>query len=269
MKFLEIVKRRRSFLNEIIYNSLNIGLAVVLLLIVKLTGSLPLAFALVFLSKWRIFAVRPQFWLANIQANLVDVITSISYVILLYVANSSNINSAVQIVWTQIILMMFYICWLMFLKPKSKRKYIAAQAGVALFLGVTAIYSMSYDWVATPVVLFVWLIGYSTARHVLSSYDEEDHLTLLSSAWGFILAEIGWLAYHWTIAYRLSFIAGIQLPQVSIIILCVSFLAYKAYDSYYHYQKIRLNDILMPLIFSIGLVGLLVLAFNGVSAGTI
>lgn len=267
MQFLKTIKKR-SFLSEVIYVTLNVGLAILLLVIIRTTGSLWFAFALVLLGKWRIFAVRPRFWLANLQANLVSIIVSLSFVVLLYVINISDAGT-MQILISQIVLVILDICWLLFLKSQSKRIYVVAQAGIALFVGVTAIYNLSYWWIATPVVLLMWLIGYATARHVLGSFDEEKHTALLSLAWGLILAEIGWIAYHWTIAYRLPAATNILLPQVAIIILCFGFLTYKSYDSYYHNQKIRINDILLPLIFVISIIGVLVLAFNSVSTGNI
>jgi hypothetical protein len=268
MEFLKIVKRRRSFINEAIYVTLNIGLAVTLLAIIRFTGSIWPAFILVLLSKWRVFAVRPQFWFANIQANLVSAIISVGYVVFLYTISMSNIGDS-QILILQCLLAILDMCWLLFLKPKSKRKYIAAQAGIALFVGITSIYVVSYNWIASLVVLMVWLVGYATGRHVLSSYDEENHIVLLSLAWGTLLAEISWLAYHWTVAYQLPIINGVFLPQVSIIVTCLGFVVYKSYNSYYHYHKIRMNDILLPLIFTIGIIGVLVLAFNGVTNGII
>jgi len=263
MEFLKNVKhRRRTFMNEMVYIGLNIGLSASLVFLVKVTGTIWPALVLVLLSMWRVFAVRPQFWFANIQANLVSAIVSISYVIFLYTVNIANINES-YILILQIILAVLFACWLLFLKPRSKRCYIAAQAGVALFSGVSAIFMMAYDWVASPVVILVWLVGYAVARHVIGNYDTEDHITLLSMSWGLVAAEIGWLAYHWTVAYQLSNSASLLLPQVSIIITSLGFVAYKAYDSYSHNQKIRMNDILLPLIFTAGIILVLVLAFNG------
>jgi len=267
MEFLKTVKRR-SFLSEVVYIVLNVGLAIALVIIVRTTDSLWLAFALVLLSKWRIFAVRSRFWLANIQANLVSIIVSISFVVLLYTVNQAT-DTGSQSIIVQSVLAALYIGWLLLLKPQSKRKYVVAQAGIALFVGVTAIYTMSYGWIALPVVLLMWIIGYATARHALSSYDEESHTILLSLAWGLILAEIGWIAYHWTIAYRLPILTNLLLPRVSIVILCFGFLAYKCYDLYFHYQKIRTVDIILPLLFTIGLIGVLVLAFNSPITGII
>lgn len=265
MEFLKIVKRR-SFLNELVYISLNIGLAIALMLVIRVTGSLLPAFILVLLSKWRIFAVRMRFWFANMQTNLVSIIIDVGFVVLLYVANMANAGD-MHIFAIQSILTVFYVAWLLLLKPKSKRAYIVAQAGAALFVGITALYAMSYNWFVSPVVVLVWLIGYAVARHVLNSYDEEAHVMLLSLAWGFAVAELGWLAYHWTIAYKLPIITNMLLPQVSIIMLCFGFVTYKSYNSYYHHQKIRINDIILPLIFTVSIISVLIFTFNGVSTG--
>ncbi len=264
MEFLKVVKHR-TFLNEAIYVGLNVGLAISLMLIIKITGSLLPAFLLVLLSMWRVFAVRLRFWFANIQANLVSAIVSIGYVVFLYVANTSNIDES-RILIIQVILTILYTAWLLLLKPRSKRLFMAMQAGTALFVGVTAIYIMSFGWIASPVVLLMWLVGYATARHILSSYDDESHALFLSLVWGLVMAEIGWIAYHWTTAYKIPIIANIFLPQVSIIAICLGFLVYKSYNSYYHHQKIRFNDIVLPLIFTVSIISLLILAFNGVSS---
>ncbi|MFZ2125451.1 MAG: hypothetical protein WA087_00565 [Candidatus Saccharimonadales bacterium] len=264
MEFLRIVKRR-SFLNEVVYVGLNVGLAITLAVIVRVTGSLLPAFGIVLLSMWRVFGVRPRFWFANIQTNLVSTIVNVSYVVFLYIANTTSASDSTILI-IQSVLATLYILWLLVLKPRSKRIYIVSQAGVALFTGVTAIFAMSYGWIATPVVLLVWLVGYAAAKHALNSYDNESHSMFLSLVCGMVLTEIGWLAYHWTIAYRLPLIVDIPLPQVSIITLCFGFLTYKAYDSYYHHQKIRLNDIIFPLVFTVSVVGILILAFNNVNA---
>ena len=267
MEFLKIIKRR-SFLNEVVYVALNVGLSLALMFLVRVTGTLWPALVLVLLSKWRVFAVRPQFWFANIQANAVSMIVSVGYVIFLYVPSLSNIGES-QTLILQSVLAMLDIYWLLFLKPQSKRKYVVAQAGVGLFVGMTAIYTMSYGWIASPVVVLTWLVGYVTAKHVLSSYDDEDHIVLLSLAWGLVMAEIGWLAFHWTIAYKLPIITNILIPQVSLIALCLGFLTYRSYNSYYHFHKIRIGDIILPLIFTVAIIGVLIFGFDSVNTGIV
>src|SRR5680860_818599 len=120
MKLLNSIKKRRSVLSEIVYIALNICLSILLLITVRVTGSMWLAFFLVLIGKWRIFAVRPRFWVANVQANLVSIIVSVSFVVLLFVANSVDTSDS-QILIIQSILVILDICWLLFLKSKSKR----------------------------------------------------------------------------------------------------------------------------------------------------
>lgn len=266
MEFIKTIKRRRSLLSEIVYVVLNIGIAILLMVTIRTTGSFLLAFIIVLLGKWRIFAVRPRFWFANIQANLVSIIVSVSFVVLLYAASLGNVSNS-QVLITQSVLVLLDIIWLLFLKSQSKRIYVATQAGIALFVGITSIFYMSYNWIASVAVVLTWLVGYATARHILGSYDDESHTVLLSLAWGLVLAEISWLAYHWTIAYPIPFVSNMLLPQVSIIAICFGFLTYRSYDSYYHHQRIRINDILLPLVFTVGIVSVLILFFNGVSTG--
>ncbi|HEU4830816.1 MAG TPA: hypothetical protein VFS65_01440 [Candidatus Saccharimonadales bacterium] len=266
MDLLKIVSRR-SFLSEIVYMALNVALAIGLLLIIRSTGSLLPAFGLVLLSKWRVLAVRPRYWFANIQANLVDFIVSISMVVFLFTVSQADVGDGQKLA-VQVILVALYIGWLLFLKPKSKRIYIVAQSGIALFVGVSAIFMSSYSWIATPVVLLMWLVGYATARHILSNYDE-GHTLLVSLVWGLALAEIGWLAYHWTVAYPLPIVNELMLPQISIIVLCFGFLAYKSYDSYVRNDKIQVNDIILPLLFTISMCLVLLIVLPLMRCGSI
>ena len=259
MDFLKSSKRR-SLISEAVYIALNVGLAVTILIIVLVVESPFLAFALVLLGKWRILAVRPRYWFANIQANLVDIIVSLSTVILLYAASGAIVM--------QSSLTLLYIGWLLVVKPRSKRSYVAIQAGTAVFLGVSALMIVSADWITSGVVLAMWLIGYSSARHVLSSYDEA-HISFYSLVWGFIFAEFGWLVYHWTFAYSLPGMGLIKLAQCAIIALAVSFLTERAYSSYARNGSIQSNDVILPALLSVSTVIILLLFFNTISAGGI
>jgi hypothetical protein len=87
MELLKTVKRR-TFWSELVYYVLNIGLAATLLVIAQAFQTPFPALALVVLSKWRIIAVRPRFWWANIQANLVDLTVGIGVVGLMYLPTS-------------------------------------------------------------------------------------------------------------------------------------------------------------------------------------
>lgn len=266
MEFLKLV-RRKSFLSEVIYMTLNIALAIVIMLVVMYTGSIPLALALVIVSKWRVFAVRPRYWFVNLRANLVDFIVSSSIVIHMYTINVASIGDNNKFILLGL-LTALHIVWLLFVKPQSKRFMIAIQAGVSVMLGTAALFTITYNWPVSFVVLGMWLIGYSAASHVLNAYDEEKHTLFVSLAWGVVMAEIGWVCYHWAIAYPLPFVSSLMLPQVAIIATLVSFLGYKIYDSYYHNDKIRPQDVILPIIFAVSVIAVLLIFFNYIS-GTV
>lgn len=258
MEFLKSSKRR-SLISELIYIILNIALGVAILVTVWAVGTPFAAFGLVLLSKWRVLAVRPRYWFANVQANLVDIIVSLSVVVLLYAASGA--------VTTQCILALLYIGWLLFIKPRSKRLYIAAQAGIAIFLGVTALMSVSYDWVVSAVVLLMWLVGYSAARHVLGSH-EEAHISFYSLIWGLVFAEIGWLGYHWSFAYGLPGVGNIKLSQMAIIAVVLSFLSERVYSSYVKHGSVRSSDVLLPCLLAGSVILLLLIFFNKLGIDT-
>jgi hypothetical protein len=251
--------KHKSVISDLAYMVLNAGLAVMLLILVLAIQSPLPAFLLVLLSKWRILAVRPHFWFKNIQSNLVDIIVGMSAVVLLYGASGS--------LPVQIILTILFAVWLLYIKPRSKRSFVVAQAGTAVFLGVTALFMVSYEWPASIVVLLMWLIGYSTARHVLSHYREKDR-TFLAMIWGLIVAELGWLNYHWAFAYSLPGFGGLDLSQTALVVLILSFLAGRVYDSYHHNDGvIRWSDVMMPAVFSASVILVVLLFFNTLGTG--
>lgn len=266
MELLKIV-RRRSFLSEVVYTVLNIALAIALVLVVYYTGSVWFGIALVILSKWRIFAVRVRYWYANILSNLVDIIVSVSYVVLLFTFTQAGLDPSREAVVLGLATLL-YSAWLLLLKPRSKRSFMVAQAGVAILLGTWALFTVTYNWPVSIVVLGMWVIGYSAARHVLSTYDNETYALLMGLLWGLVFAQIGWVSYHWAIAYALPFSTTVLLPQISILAVLVSFVAYKAYDSFYHHQKVRTADIILPLLFSISVTVILLFLFNRVGIAT-
>lgn len=259
MEFLKSSKRRSLF-SELIYIILNIALAVAVLLVVRAIESPFPAFGLVLLSKWRVLAVRPRYWFAHVQANMVDIIVSLSMVVLLYAASNALV--------VQILITLLYIAWLLFVKPRSKRIFIAIQAGTAVFLGVTALMLGTYDWPASVVVVLMWVIGYSSARHVIASYDDA-HMSFYSLVWGFFFAELGWLFYHWTFAYTLPGVGDLKLSQAALICLAISFVAERAYSSYSQHGSIRSNDLILPGLLSLSVILILLVFFNRLSTGTL
>lgn len=253
MEFLKSSKRRSVF-SETAYIILNLLLAVAVFVVVLTSASSLPAFALVLLSKWRILAVRPRYWAAHIQSNMVDLIVSLGFVVLLVNADG--------FIFVQAAIAALYAAWLLVLKPRAKRTYMIAQAATAVFIGVTALSLLDYNWFSSLVVGMFWIIGYSVARHVLVAYDQSSHLSLLSLIWGFVFAEIGWLSYHWTVAYSLTDNLQLRIPQITIILLALSFMAERAYASQLKHGSVRSSDMTLPVLFSLSIIVILLLLFN-------
>lgn len=251
--------KRRSRLSESAYVALNVGLAATLLIVVLAVQSPWLAFAIVILSKWRTLAVRPRFWYANIVANMVDIIVGVSTVILLYGASGT--------LWLQLIITALYVGWLLLIKPRSKRKYVAIQAGVAMFVGITALSMVSYSWDNLFFVTGMWVIVFSATRHVLGSYDEPMTI-IYSLITGYIGAELGWIGFHWLMAYPVPGFGTIQFSQLALFTTLYCLIAERAYVSYHRHGVVKRSDVILPILLTISImVALYVLAIvNGSSA---
>ena len=243
--------KRRSRLSEVAYVVLNIGLAAMVFAIVYTANSPWLAIAAVLLSKWRVLAVRPRFWFANLIANMVDIIVGVSAVVLLVAAQGGVV--------AQIIITLLYVVWLLFIKPRSRRVYVALQALIAIMVGITALSLVSYSWDSIFFVLAMWGIGYVAARHVLGSYDE-PHTTLYSMIVAFMFAEFGWLGFHWLMAYPLPGSGNIQLSQLALLTALLTFVAERAFASYHKYGTVRQADVLPSIILAVAL-GVVMLIF--------
>ncbi len=248
--------RRRSRLSDILYVILNIALAVALLVVVRYGQSPWLAVAIVLVSKWRALAVKPRFWFANIVANMVDIIVGLSYITMLYAAGGEIVP--------QVILAALYTGWLLFIKPRSKKSIVTVQAGIAIFVGVMALSTVSYSWDPFIYVALLWLIGFSAARHVLGNYDE-PLTTIYSLISGLMFAEIGWAGYHWLFAYPVLGMGGIKIPQLSIILTLFSFVAERCYVSYHKNGVVKSSDIILPVLLMVAVLAVLFIFYNHIT----
>lgn len=150
-----------------------------------------LAFSLVLLSKWRMVAVRPRFWLANIRANSIDIIVGLSVV--LFMVKSSTIG--VQIAWVGL-----YALWQIILKPANSPLMVSVQAFIGQLCGLMAVY---LAWVTGSLYGLTFLTGlicYYSARHFFDSFDE-PYAKLLSYLWAYFGAALAWVLGHWLIFY--------------------------------------------------------------------
>lgn len=258
MEFLK-TSRRKSLFSELLYIALNIALAAALFALVA-TGSVALAIVLVLVSKWRILAVRVRYWWANILANIVDVTVSMGVVALLYLAGTSDQLG----LYLQILVAILYALWLIAIKPRSSKNWIAAQAAVGLMVGSWAVFAMAHLVPTVVVVLLMYIIGYGAARHVVIS-REEDQPSLLAMVFGLLIAEMAWVIYHWTVAYGAAALGDFKMPQGTILMVLVGFLALRLYEIHAAGRSLRSAEAIVPTVFTVLLMLVLTLIFR---AGT-
>lgn len=239
MELVRLVTTKRSRWSDILHVVLNIGYAFLLFVLVSPGVDLPLiALLLVVLSKWRVIAVRPRFWFANLQANSVDFMVGVStWALMVLTAPHSG--------WVAAMLALLYAGWLVVIKPHSTQRWVLLQAALGQFMALTAMFSFAHLFEYGQIlrdsslltVILAWTIGYMSTRHALSAFHGEDERTFLSLGWGMVTAELAWLLHHWTIAHPLYTVEGVpdgkllMLPQAAIVITLLSFAAIKVYET--------------------------------------
>lgn len=150
-----------------------------------------IALLLILLSKWRMFAVKPRHWPANIRANAIDIIVGVSLLVFMLQSGSQLF----QLVWA-----LTYALWLLFLKPRSEVWAVASQALVGQFLGLTALFLQFGGANAGVLIIASWIICYLAARHFLASFDE-PHTRLFAYLWGYFAGALVWVLSHWLLFY--------------------------------------------------------------------
>ena len=261
------VSKRKLPIGEIAHLFLNVLLAVSVFSLVYVGDSaVYAALGLVLISKWRIFAVRPRYWWANVLANIVDVTVSLSIVALLYLAGTADSYS----LGLQLGITAFYILWLVLIKPRSKRFWVVLQASLALFLGTWALTAFSHETYLLVCVLSFYTIGVGVARHVLALFEESE-MSLMSMVFGLILAEIGWLTYHWSVAYSVNFLGDFKLPQMAIISLALGLCIYSLFSAARSGKSSKLfaGEVVAPVLFSVAIIAVLVIFFSSNGPGII
>ena len=249
-----LARKSRNIASSMVHVFLNILLGVGAVLVTILSASPLLGLLLVLLSKWRVFAVRGRYLWLNIKSNLVDTIVGVSVVLLTYYAGASLMP-------VDVLLVIFYCVWLLFIKPMSSEKATLAQSLIAVFLGMSAAAIMAANLDAIVLVLLAFLVGYAASRHVLVQSSDKD-FTLTTLVCGLVFAEVAWLCQSWAIIYTFGN-SGIRIPQIAIILTIFAFVYNYARQAMIKYQDdFRFKHILGPVVFGVVLVGIIVLWFS-------
>ena len=241
MKLLKNIRPESGF-THFLYVGLNVLLPLLVLALVRLQF-IPLAIILIILAKWRMLAVKPRYWLANIRSNLVDIFVGLS--ILSFMASTNNLIT--QLVWTAA-----YIAWLVWLKPQTKQIPVIIQALIAQTISLVAFYQALPEAGIITSVLAVWLICYASARHFLGVFDEQ-YIKQISDLWAWFGAVMAWILSHWVIFYT-------NIPQIAVILTVIS---YGIGLIYYLQQNDRLKKgFKNQIIVMVGIILLIIIVFS-------
>jgi len=171
----------------LVYNAL---LPILVFLLVR-TGFVQLALSLILLSKWRMFAVRPRFWLANIRANAIDIIIGVSVLAFM----TATMSEIWQLLWA-----VLWAGWLIAIKPRADVLWVSLQALIGFAVGLSA---MFLTWDSAPLFVLVGAAGllcFFAAHHFFYSFDE-PYTRLLAYFWGYFGAALVWILGHWLLFY--------------------------------------------------------------------
>lgn len=249
-----LVRKSRNIISSVLHVIFNITLGVGSIILTCVSGSWAIGVLFVLVSKWRMFAVRPRYWLTNIKANLVDLIVGTSFVLIAYC-------SGTDILPIHILVAIFYTLWLIILKPRSTEFATKCQALIAVFLGTTASVLLFGSSDSAYLVVGAFILGYAASRHILIQSDDEN-FGLTTMVAGLCSAELAWLLHSWLIVYSFDN-TGIMIPQLSIILTIFSFLFNRICESVANHDgKIKSEDILIPAIFSIAAICMIIFWFS-------
>lgn len=232
-----------SGISHFLHLGLVLVLPVVVFVLVRL-NFVQLALSVIVLSKWRMLAVKPRFWAANIRANAVDLMVGLS--IVLFMSRTGSL-------WLLILWAVIYGIWLVGIKPGSSIVMTTFQAFVGQLAALSALYLI---WANGPVYGLTLLSGlfcFMAARHFLDAFDE-PYARMLSYVWGYFGAALAWLLSHWLLFY------GGLVAQPT---LLLSTLGYGLAVIYYLDHNDRLSKgVRRQFIFIMAAIVLVVIAFS-------
>lgn len=248
------IRKSRNALSSFLHVILNLLLAIASIGATIITGNCIIGLILVFISKWRIFAVNHRYWLLNLRSSLVDFIVGISFVLLAYAAGTTVLP-------VHILLMVGYAVWLIIIKPKSSANFNIIQAIIAVLLGTTTASIFAAITDSAVLVIAAFIIGFAASHHVLVQNGDRDAV-FSSLVCGLVFSEISWLSYSWLILYTIG-TTGICVSQLSLVL---SVLAYAYFQLYAeldkHGRKLKFADVALPILFCLFVIIVLIVGFS-------
>lgn len=207
------------------------------------TGFIEIAVAIILMSKWRMFAVKPRHWPANIRANAVDIIVGLSILIFMDHADSQKI----QLFWSVV-----YGVWLLYIKPLSSVLGVSIQALISQSIGLVALFIAFGDAATAVLVIGSWLICDNTSRHFFANF-EESMARYLAGVWSYFAAAMVWILCHWLLFYG-------PIAQPALLLSVLSF----GLGGIYYLEKSDKMSVLLrrQIIFVVVAIIVIVIAFS-------
>ena len=181
---------------------------------------LALAFVILLLSKWRVVATQPRFWLRNLINNSCDILFGASTVSLMYYYQEQFISQSLLGAdttrsWLVLGLAVVLLIWQLLIKPRSSDGWVAIQSAGSLSVAQLAIWTYYPQYFDSGLLLIVlsttaaFIAGYHYARQT----DEyEGRIATYMLLWSSIFAMFGWLGWLWNVQYVLP--GAFLVPQI-------------------------------------------------------
>ncbi len=135
--------------------------------------------------------MRPRYWVPNIRSNAVDLFVGLATITFMVHTDAASW----QILWAAL-----YGLWLIFIKPGASSWMVWLQAMIGQSVALVALFLAWKEAPALGLVLSVWAICYTSARHFFTAFDE-SHTTLYAYTWGYFAAGLMWVLSHWLLFY--------------------------------------------------------------------
>lgn len=184
--------------------------------------------------------------MANIRANSVDIIVGLS--VISFMSHSEGLSTSM--IWA-----LSYAFWLVVIKPKSSPLWVGLQALIAQGVGLVALFNNFSTWHQVYLVVVAWLVCFSAARHLFTTFDDGSNRPL-AHLWAIFAAEMALILGKWHIVYL-----GV-MPQIALVLsvigytLALGYYLHNAHDSFSDGVRKQL------IFFSIAVVVLILLFSN-------
>lgn len=241
------LKKTNDLVGIVSHGILSLILPVVLFVLTNNFNLYLLAFAVVAISKWRVFMVSPRFWLDNIKANGVDFIFGFSIVAASYLVGKggavTEIPSSNTIFYWRLAIIIFYAFWLLVIKHFNHKLGILLQSFCSLILGIivafwSLIVPLAFNQQLAAVILV--LVITSCSYHIRLSYQDAQEGKYVSFMWFIMVSFLLPFIFMWV--KSLTILNGPVLTSSGLIISII-FINFEL--SYYLTKKSKANSIII------------------------